>query len=240
MIKGSPKKEGSAMVRQVLTFAIIIISILMIRSSVVEPYRIPSGSMIPNLLIGDHIFVNKMAYGFHLPFTDIFIGGQSTPERGDVIVFRYPKDESINYIKRVIGLPGETIEVKDRIVYVNEKPMEQVSTETREHLDSLTREIDRRNLKPFKVKVANDTDVVVLHDMHRSWALHWGPKKIPEGYVFVMGDNRDRSSDSRSWGFVPVQNVKGEALFVWLSLSLGLGDDSEFSFYPSRFFEAVR
>lgn len=224
--------------KQIVTLLVLVPLILVIRASIIEPYRIPSGSMIPTLLIGDHIFVNKMSYGLRVPFTDIFLTGQDLPDRGDVIVFRYPKDESINYIKRVMGLPGETIEIKDRVVYINGEAITQAPLEDPKYTESMREEIDRRNLKPFRI-VVGEHDFVILHDLYREWTKSWGPKKIPKGHVLVMGDNRDRSSDSRMWGYVPVQNIKGKAMFIWLNIMLGLSSEDEFQFRVDRIFEGV-
>ncbi len=224
--------------RHIITLAILLPIIFIIRASIVEPYRIPSGSMIPTLLIGDHIFVNKMSYGLRVPFTDIFLTGQSVPDRGDVLVFRYPKDESINYIKRVVALPGETVEVRNRVVLVDGKEISHILVDEPVHTESMVAPKDLRNIKPYKIKIG-EYDAVVLHDIYQEWTRNWGPRKVPEGHVFVMGDNRDRSSDSRMWGPVPLQNIKGRAMFIWLNIMLGLSDEEQFQFRASRIFESV-
>jgi signal peptidase I len=149
--------------KEALSLFAIIFIILIFRSSFYEPYRIPSGSMIPTLKIGDYIIVNKFAYGLKLPFSDMTLGDinldpsyvfkQSMPKRGDVIVFKYPKDPSINYIKRVIGLPGDSIEIKDKIVFVNDTPMEMTETDATPFLKDMDEKFKKYKLNFFKVKV---------------------------------------------------------------------------------------
>lgn len=196
---------------------IIILSLLVFRSIFFEPYRIPSGSMIPTLEIGDFILVNKFQYGLKVPFSDVALGDVNlTPiyllkrnevRRGDIIVFKYPNDMKVNYIKRVIGLPGETIEIKNKEVFINDKklPEELIATK---HND---------NYEYFKSK-ASSNEFIVKKDVDNIYKLNFKKTKIPEGSYFVMGDNRDNSSDSRAWGFVPFENIRGRAFFVWFSM----------------------
>ncbi|MEH0859962.1 MULTISPECIES: signal peptidase I [Halobacteriovorax] len=196
---------------------IIIISLLIFRSVLFEPYRIPSGSMIPTLEIGDFILVKKFQYGLKVPFSDIALGNINlTPtylfrtnevERGDIIVFKYPNDLKINYIKRVIGLPGETIEIKNKEVLINGQKMSEKLIATK----------NNDNYEYFQTTV-NDKEFVVKKDMDNIYKLNFKKTKIPEGHYFVMGDNRDNSSDSRAWGFVPFENIRGRAFFVWFSM----------------------
>ncbi len=220
---------------------IAILIVLVLRSSVIEPYKIPSGSMIPTLFIGDHIFVNKFSYGFKIPFSDIlfeepvFVTDHSLPKRGDVIVFKYPKDESVNYIKRVIGLPGDTIAIRKKELMINDRPVREVAHDSAAMLSGIDSETDRKTLNLYMA----DMDGIkhpLLHDGRDMWGSDWGPTTVPAGSIFVMGDNRDRSSDSRMWGFVPQKNVKGKAMFIWLNFVLGLADNQKFSFRPGRIF----
>lgn len=200
------------------SIAIAVVVALLLRSFVVEAFKIPSGSMIPTLAIGDQIFVNKLVYGIRIPFTAIRLVDFSMPERGDVVVFMVPKEPNEDYIKRVIGLPGDTIEVRRRVVYVNGKPL------SRTPLGRAT-EIDRRDISGpwynFEAEAfreeAGDAEYTVLHAESVPGIGDYGPRVVPEDHVFVMGDNRDRSSDSREWGPVPLSNILGEALFVWWS-----------------------
>ncbi len=163
---------------------------LVIRTFVVQAFKIPSGSMIPTLLIGDHILVNKFIYGVKLPFTDIVLIPITVPGRGDVIVFRFPKDESKDFIKRVVGIPGDKIEVRDKVLYVN--GIEQNEGFTNDAVDTLS------------------SQIMASRD-------NFGPVNVPENSYFVMGDNRDHSLDSRFWGFVDFKKIKGEAFLIYWS-----------------------
>ena len=218
---------------------IAIILVLIIRSSLVEPYKIPSGSMIPSLFIGDHIFVNKMSYGLKVPFGEffldrpVFITEPEVPARGDIIVFRYPRNKAINYIKRVIGLPRDTIEIRGKTLFINDQKIEDTPYEDEKLMDGIENKNDREELKLF-LSTMNSTKYPVLYDRNNLSNLDWGPYEVPEGSLFVMGDNRDRSSDSRFWGFVPLENVKGQALFVWLNLSFKWKDQPKIKFRPNR------
>lgn len=183
-------KKKSALREYAEAAAIAIILALFIRTFVIQAFKIPSGSMIPTLLVGDHILVNKFIYGVKIPFINKTIIPVNSPGREDVIVFIYPMDKSKDFIKRVIGLPGETLEMIDTKIYIDGKPYEDkygVFSESRE----------QRLLIPGK--------------------SNFGPVKVPNGHLFVMGDNRDNSHDSRFWGFVPLSSVKGKALIIYWS-----------------------
>jgi signal peptidase I len=164
---------------------------LFIRTFIVQAFKIPSGSMIPTLLIGDHILVNKLAYGIRIPFVEDYAVDFQTPKRGDVVVFIFPEDRSKDFIKRVIALGGETVEIRAKKVFVNGKPIEDP------HAHYEGSEI------PGIGALANQDD--------------YGPKTVPENHVFVMGDNRDRSHDSRFWGFVNVDDIRGKAFLIYWS-----------------------
>ena len=168
------------------SIVIAIILALIIRSSVVQAFKIPSGSMIPTLLIGDHILVNKFIYGVKFPFTDKKIFSWKNPERGDVIVFIYPVDKEKDFIKRVIGVEGDKIEIKGKKIFINSRPYDDPS-------GYYCEENKDRNKENF------------------------GPIVVPEGSLFMMGDNRDRSYDSRFWGFVNLDQVKGKAFIIYWS-----------------------
>lgn len=219
--------------------AIAIFIVMFLRSSIIEPYKIPSGSMIPTLFIGDHIFVNKFAYGFKVPFTEFFLDkplyvtSESVPTRGDVIVFRYPRDESINYIKRVIGLPGDRIAIREKVLYVNDKPVA-IEPMKNEHLESgIESDDDRRVLSLFNEKLEGAPHPV-LYNMTSLLNSDYGPVEVPEGKILALGDNRDRSSDSRIWGFVPMENIKGKAMFVWLNFLFQIENEFRFQFRLER------
>ncbi|MBC7712080.1 MAG: signal peptidase I [Rhizobacter sp.] len=222
--------------KEVKSMVIMIAAVFAFRSMLFEPFRIPSGSMIPTLNIGDFILVNKFSYGVKVPFSDMFsdpiyITKFENPKRDDVIVFKYPVDPSMNFIKRVIGLPGDEVELINKKVFVNGKMVSGISDSspvTKEFADSF----DGIKVNFFKVSESGKTfDIQVTeHETQKDTV----PKfTVPEGKFFVMGDNRDFSADSRYWGFVPKENIKGKALIVWMSLTLPV-IDKDLSFSPSR------
>ena len=191
---------------------------LLLRAFVVEAFQIPSGSMIPTLAVGDHIFVSKFSYGLSIPFTDMKILQYAEPKRGDVIVFKWPNDHSIDYIKRVVGLPGDVIEMRDEQLYINGKPVPR---------ERVPRPCDDEEApRSGELFEAHDCELWMetLGDVrHETIQVpgHGGrdfPRKIVEPHhLFMMGDNRDNSSDSRFWGTVDLDLVKGRALIVWWS-----------------------
>ena len=159
------------------------------------------------------------------------------PKRGDVIVFLYPKDESLNYIKRVIGTPGDTIEVRDRVLYINQKPMpleEQTGAKAQEELGRLdsSAKQDPKRLQVF-VEHLDTRDHIAFFDKENFFAENFGPVTVPPDSYFAMGDNRDYSADSRYWGFVPMKNIKGKAIVIWFSFWSDL-TQGQFFFRPSR------
>jgi signal peptidase I len=197
----------------------VLLIVLVFRSFLFEPFKIPSGSMIPTLLVGDFIVVNKFSYGIRLPVLNKKIIDIGEPERGDVVVFRYPKDPSVNFIKRAIGLPGDTITYRDKQLFING---EIVETTTAGRFDSslvkcTTPAVDA-TLHWEKLGDANHN--ILLHDRSGSRNGQW---IVPEGHYFMMGDNRDRSNDSREWGFVPEENVLGRAVGIWLNFDFEKG-----------------
>ena len=192
------------------SFFPVILIVLLLRSFLVEPFRIPSGSMLPTLLVGDFILVNKHAYGVRLPVLNIKVLEMGEPQRGDVVVFRYPDNPSIDYIKRVVGLPGDEIEYRNKIDYVNGKPQPQSPDGVYEDAGTSLSMSGANKLVESLGTVEHD----ILHRGIPSMDGHW---KVPAGHYFMMGDNRDNSSDSRRWGFVPEANLVGEAFFVWMS-----------------------
>lgn len=222
-------KRKKRFLKELRNSLIIILSLLVFRSSFFEPYRIPTGSMIPTLRIGDFILVNKLSYGLKVPFSDmaifdlnlkpIYIYQNDGPKRGDVIVFKYPVDPSINYIKRVIGVPGDQIEIRDKVIYVNEEPVSVEEFDGREIFNDLDSKSKANNLKFFNSELG-EHKFVVQQDQDNLYSNHLDKITIPEGKYFVMGDNRDYSYDSRFWGFVPKENIRGKALWVWFSMSL--------------------
>jgi signal peptidase I len=240
--QSSHKSKKQWIIENVVSLGLALLIVFMIRSSVIEAFKIPSGSMIPTLLIGDHIFVNKFAYGFKIPFSDlvtdhpIYVVKRDPPKRGDIIVFMYPKDESFYYIKRVIGVPGDTVEIRNKVVYINQKMV------PRELLvgpaaDKIFKAMDdpkytAANLDLYQEHLDTADHVIMLDKTNFMGETH-GPITVPPESLFVMGDNRDFSNDSRFWGFVPFRNVKGKAIVTWLSLWVSFSD-SQFIFRPER------
>ena len=221
---------------------------LLLRTFVVEPFKIPSGSMIPTLAIGDHIFVNKLSYGLWIPFSQKKLRFGAGPQRGDVIVFINPTDRSRDMIKRVIGLPGDVIMVKNNALYINQKPIAQLKKRpfTYKDRDDEKSPWSQQQAVLYQEKLAGRTYNTLRHPDSPSplkdWNATldarrinrpWGPQVKP-GFVFVMGDNRDRSSDSRDWGLVPIKNIKGRAVLIWLSYGGGEGFQWNRIFTPIR------
>ncbi|MFT4064401.1 signal peptidase I [Paraburkholderia sp.] len=210
------------------SFFPVILVVFVVRSFVVEPFKIPSGSMVPTLLVGDFILVNKFEYGLRMPITNTKITQGSPVQRGDVVVFRYPKDESVDYIKRVIGLPGDVIEYQDKKLTINGKPVPE--TPLPDYLDEerlgyakqFEEDIDGR-----KNAILNNPAVppfiVGAEDYPYRDNCTYNARgvicKVPPGNYFMMGDNRDNSADSRYWGFAPDRNIVGRAFFIWMNFS---------------------
>ncbi|MCB1155423.1 MAG: signal peptidase I [Deltaproteobacteria bacterium] len=189
-----------------------LILALFIRSFVFQAFKIPSGSMIPTLLVGDHLVVNKFIYGFEVPFMDKKILPFSRPKRGDIIVFKFPNDPSKDFIKRVIGIPGDKIEVRGKQVYVNDEPLALEREGTYDYVDTF--EIEQ-SAELLDEKIGEKTHAILLSS-HFSGADQ-GPWYVPEHKYFCMGDNRDHSNDSRYWGFVDFDAIRGKAMFIYFS-----------------------
>lgn len=190
----------------------IFLIVLLIRSFLYEPFRIPSGSLEPTLLVGDFIMVNKYDYGVRLPVWHKKIVELGEPKRGDIMVFRWPRDPHIDYIKRVIGVPGDKISYISKVLYVNGKKAPQQFTELVESADA--------DGQPWEVKQLKENLFGVDHGIYQRSIVpadNFYNTQVPDGSYFVMGDNRDDSYDSRYWGFVPEENIIGKASIVWLS-----------------------
>lgn len=199
---------------------------LTIRWAILEAYVIPSGSMLPSLLINDHIFVNKMVYGLRVPFSEEWLVKFSEPKRGDVIVFKYPEDMSTFFIKRVVGEPGDKVEVRNGTLFINDLAMEKKVPPQPSDMDWL-RDVDfQRGGRPYDTRenyvhyiesLPGSVEHNVLQMRGESFNNNFGPITVPADHLFMMGDNRDNSKDSRFWGSLPKANILGRASFVWLS-----------------------
>jgi signal peptidase I len=187
--------------------AIAILLALFIRTFVIQAFKIPSGSMTPTLIVGDHLLVNKFIYGIRIPLIDYFIIQYNEPERGDIVVFKWPNDESKDFIKRVIGIEGDTIEIKNDVLYLNGEKIETAYVGKYSDKNIAGAEIYKESLGENEHYMLDQ--YVRYEDM--------GPITVPEDSIFVMGDNRDNSQDSRYWGFVSLNKVKGKALIIYWS-----------------------
>jgi signal peptidase I len=216
--QGPGQRVGAWLWEVVSSWGPALLLVLVIRSVLVEPFQIPSGSMVPALAIGDFILVSKLTYGLRVPFTDIELLDLGEPERGDIVVFVYPPSadtERIDYIKRIVGLPGDVIELKDDVVYVNGVEQTRTFVSNTTYVDQYCR---AEEMKSFTETVDGQAHPVLQSTSYALRMADYGPKTVPEGHYFMMGDNRDNSQDSRSWGFVPRDYIRGKAMFVWFSL----------------------
>ena len=184
------EKQKSAAREYAEAIIIALILALFIRTFIVQAFKIPSGSMLQTLLIGDHILVSKFIYGIKNPLTDAVLVPIKTPKRGDIVVFKYPKNPELDYIKRVIATGGETVEIKEKKIFINGEPIEDPYGEFR------------------------DPHILPATEGPRD---NFGPVTVPEGHIFVMGDNRDNSYDGRFWGFVSLNAVRGKAFIIYWS-----------------------
>lgn len=208
------------------SFFPVILFVFVLRSFVVEPFKIPSGSMIPTLLVGDLILVNKFTYGIRLPIVDKKVIPLNDPKRGDVVVFRYPKDQSLDYIKRLVGLPGDTVEYRNKVLFINGQ--KQSLTPLEKFYDSSSFQYSLQYSEKLGNKthrILNDQDApnyVIAHEdfpfsENCNYDVTGFKCVVPQGHYFMMGDNRDNSSDSRVWGFVADRQIVGKAFLVWMN-----------------------
>lgn len=199
------------MVEYARSFFPVVLIVLFLRSFLAEPFRIPSGSMMPTLLVGDFILVNKFTYGIRLPVINKKIIALNEPKRGDIVVFRFPNDPTVDYIKRVIGLPGDKVSYENKQLFINDEPVKQVSLGTYQGVGQGEDMTGAEHLLEDLTGVEHH--ILVRHDAP-SGSFEY---VIPKGRYFVMGDNRDNSNDSRYWGTVPEENLVGRAFFIWMS-----------------------
>ena len=199
------------------TFFPVILFVFILRSFLIEPFRIPSGSMLPNLLVGDFILVNKFTYGVRLPVINKKIISINEPLRGDVLVFRFPRQPSVNYIKRIVGLPGDRIGYRNKQLFINDQPVEYKDAEgfVLKKSDGGERQFHQR----IETLGDNRHRIILEKNEYFTDARDF---EVPKGQYFVMGDNRDNSNDSRYWGTVPEENLVGKAFLIWFSWDLGM------------------
>jgi signal peptidase I len=182
---------GKSIIREWAEAIIVALLLaLFIRTFFVQAFKIPSGSMLPTLQIGDHLLVNKLLYGIRVPIVGKRYFDFFAPERGDIIVFVFPEDPAKDFIKRVVGIPGDVLEIREKKLFRNGQMVDDGDEPYAQYLDQSQNKVPRDN---------------------------WGPETVPAGNVFVLGDNRDRSYDSRFWGFVPFENIKGKAVVIYWS-----------------------
>ena len=205
------EKNEPVLVEYARSFFPIVLIVLLLRSFIAEPFRIPSGSMMPTLLVGDFILVNKFTYGIRLPVINKKIITLNLPERGDIVVFRYPKDPTVDYIKRIVGLPGDKIVYSNKKLTVNDLPIKQISLGRYqgfgqgEDMTGAENLLENLTGVEHNILIRNGTPTVEFVYV------------VPQGNYFAMGDNRDNSNDSRYWGPVPEANLVGKAFFIWMS-----------------------
>jgi len=209
--------EEPLLVEYARSFFPVLLVVLVLRSFLFEPFRIPSGSMIPTLLVGDFILVNKFSYGLRLPVSNLEILETGRPERGDVAVFRFPRDPGKDYIKRVAGLPGDVVTYRDKRLSINGEPVELSAAEPYVYQD----ESDRTISALLSEETLGETthELLVLPDARGGSEGEW---TVPAGHYFMVGDNRDKSNDSRYWNFVPEANLVGRATRIWMHWNGGI------------------
>jgi len=210
------------------SFFPVILAVFLLRSFLVEPFKIPSGSMIPTLKVGDFILVNKYTYGIRLPVVNRKVVELGAPQRGDVVVFRYPPDESLDYIKRVVGVPGDRIEYRNKRLTINGQPLNQDKVDDYFDADRLSytpRFNERLGEVEHQILIEPTAPPFVpqIGDFPHREKCNYNAEgvvcEVPPGHYFMMGDNRDNSQDSRFWGFVPDRNLVGKAFFIWFNFS---------------------
>ena len=204
---GSPSRAVRTVVDYSRSFFPVLLFVLVIRSFIFEPFRIPSGSMMPTLLQGDYIFVKKFSYGLRLPVLETKIIDTGQPERGDVVVFRLPEEPTVNYIKRVVGLPGDTVEYVNHRLTVNGEPVPLVPDINPPPDDPAPRFIEHLSDREHAILI-----------VHPGNTVRDGVYKVPEGHYFMLGDNRDNSRDSRFLGMIPESHLVGEAVRIWMHM----------------------
>lgn len=224
--KRAPDAKEPLWVEYGASFFPVILIVFILRSFIVEPFKIPSGSMIPTLLVGDFIAVNKFTYGIRLPVINKKIVELNNPQRGDVVVFRWPVDPSLDYIKRIVGVPGDKVAYLNKRLTINGQPVEVRKVDDyldKEKLYYTPRYTETLGTVEHQILVEADSPPFVAQTTQFPFRdkCHYNSEgvvcEVPPGHYFAMGDNRDNSQDSRVWGFVPDENLVGKAFFIWFN-----------------------
>jgi signal peptidase I len=216
--RAAQKRERPFIVDNAYSFFGVLLLVWVIRSFIIQPYRVPTGSLLPTVEPGDFLVVNQFAYGLHFPVTNKKLVAVGEPKRGEIVLFYYPIDPNVIFVKRLIGLPGDHIESKNKVLYINGKEMKQTYMGTavdnepsgqnnpEENIPVLVKQEDLDGVKHRIYMIAGNTTLGADFSVH-----------VPAGHYFMMGDNRDNSGDSRVWGFVPESNLIGKAFGIWMS-----------------------
>ena len=201
-------------IRKHQSLALLLLALFALRWTIVEPYVVPTGSMEPTLKTGDKLYALKCAYDVRFPFSEWIVFRTGAVKRGDVILFRAP-DKSVTYVKRAVGIPGDLIEFRNGELWVNIERMDRIPAPFREVMDDITEQTQKT------LYIENLTDVrhhmILDNRFDGHFMRSMEPIRVPPGHLFAVGDNRDNSNDSRYWGFVPFENLKGKAMFIWFS-----------------------
>ncbi len=219
-VGGPSQSKARWIIDYARAFFPILLIVFLLRSFVIEPFRIPSGSMLPTLQNGDFILVNKYRYGLRIPLTNAVAFEIGSPQRGDVMVFQYPHDESVNFIKRVVGLPGDNVIYDNKQLVINGEPIAQQIVDESSLVTPQQRSIPvavlHENLGEAPHLIQINEEKSTRTDFRMNFT-------VPPDHYFVLGDNRDYSNDSRFWGFVPDDNIIGQAFLIWFSWDVAGG-----------------
>jgi signal peptidase I len=219
LIKGKSDDKLPSTVEYARSFFPIFLIVLLLRAFLVEPFRIPSGSMMPTLLVGDFILVNKFTYGIRIPVIKTKLIDMNEPQRGDIVVFRWPVNPRLDYIKRVVGLPGDRVRYQNKTLFINDQPMQIDAVGPYQPEGSGMRALG--SIEGME-KLGDVEHAVLVSPVAPDFSsgcrfLEYREVTVPEGQYLMVGDNRDDSNDGRCWGFVPEQNLVGKAFFIWMS-----------------------
>ncbi len=211
------KQSPLAYLKSHLSFVYLVVALFALRWTIVEPYVVPTGSMEPTLKTGDRLYALKCAYDVRFPFTDYILFRTGEVKRGDVILFKAPTDPSVTFVKRALGLPGDKIEFRNGHVFINGKEIEKTPIDPATPDRQVMYDIEYEKFKTLYFEQLGDVKHYAILSNYDGNLRNYQEVTIPPGHLFAVGDNRDNSSDSRAWGFVPMENLKGRAMFIWFS-----------------------